>query len=88
MQSIVISVEESASLSQVNAEVNFVKTKIFREKTDALLMENYQADLGLRNVREAVLKRDLKSLRRENILFRYAFKDLRIDCELFVLKFD
>ena len=45
-------------------------------------MANYQGDLGLQNVREAVLKRDIKLLRRENKLFRHVFKDLRVDSEL------
>ena len=45
-------------------------------------MANYQADLGLQNVREAVLKRDIKLLRRENKLFRHVFKDLRVDRDL------
>ena len=31
-----------------------------------LLMANYQSDSGLQNVREAVLRRDLNFLRREN----------------------
>ena len=51
-------------------------------------MDKYQADLGLRNVREAVLKRDIKLLRRDNKLFRHVFKDLCIDCELLFLKID
>ena len=50
----------------MNPEVNFVKIKTFREITDVLLMANYQADRGLQNVREAVVKRDMKLLRREN----------------------
>ena len=82
LQSIISSVEESASSSAVNPEVKFIKVKTFREITDGLLMSNYQADLGLQNVREAVLKRDLKLLRRENKLFRHVFKDLRMDREL------
>ena len=43
---------------------------------------NYQADCGLQNVREAVLRRDIKLLKRENKLFKHVFKDLRVDRDL------
>ena len=82
LQSIVSSVEESASSSKLNWEVKVVKVKTFRKITDGLLMANFQGDLGLQNVREAVLKRVIRLLRRENKLFRHVFKDLRVDCEL------
>ena len=45
-------------------------------------MANYQANRGLQNVRYAVLRRDIKLLRREDKLFRHVFKDLRVGCEL------
>ena len=45
-------------------------------------MANYQADRGLQNVREAVLRRDINLLRKENKLYRHVFKDLRVDREL------
>ena len=34
-----------------------------------MLMANYQSDSGLQNVREAVLRRDVNFLRKENKLF-------------------
>ena len=51
LQSIISSVEESASSSAVNPEVKFIKIKAFREITDGLLMSIYQADIGLQIVR-------------------------------------
>ena len=51
LQSIISSVEENASSSAVNPEYKFIKVNTFREITDGLLMSNYQADLGLQNVR-------------------------------------
>ena len=44
-------------------------------------MANYQADYGLQNVREAVLRRDVKLLKREK-QFKHVFKDLRVDRDL------
>ena len=84
LQSIVSSIEESSSASQVNPEpeVKFVKVKTFKEITDGLLMSNYQADLKLQNVRDAVLRRDINLLSKENKLYRHVFKDLRVDREL------
>ena len=84
LQSIVSSIEESSSTPQVNPEpeVKFVKVKTFKEITDGLLMSNYQADLKLQNIRDAVLRRDINLLSKENKLYRHVFKDLRVDREL------
>ena len=51
-------------------------------------MAHYQAGVGLQNVREAVLERDIKSLRGENKLFRHVFEDLCVDHELLFSKID
>ena len=82
LQSIVSSVEESSSATQITPEINFLKVKTCKEITDGLLMANYPADRGLQNVRDAVLRRDINLFRRENKLFRHVFKDLRVDREL------
>ena len=59
IQSSVTSVEDASTSAQINPELSFVKVKTFKEITDGLLMANYQADRGLQNVREAVLRRDI-----------------------------
>ena len=65
LQSTVSSTEESSSASQINPGVKFVKVKTYNEFTDGLLMANYQVDLRLQNVREAVLRRDIIFLSRD-----------------------
>ena len=45
-------------------------------------MSNYQADRGLQNDREDVLRRNITVRRKENTLFRHVFQDLRVDWEL------
>ena len=62
------SVEEASTSAQINPEITFVKVKTFKEITDELLMANYQADRGLQNVREAVLRRDINLLRKKQII--------------------
>ena len=74
--------EEASTSAKINPEITFVKVKTFNEITDGLLMAIYQADRGLQNVREAVLRRDINLLRKGNKLFRHVFKDLRVDREL------
>ena len=45
-------------------------------------MANYQADCSLQNVRDAILRRDIKLSKRENKLFRHVFNNSRVDREL------
>ena len=82
LQSIISSFEECSLPENLNSEIKIVPVKTFKEIHDGLLMANYQADYGLQNVREAVLRRDVKLLKRENKLFKHVFKDLRGDRDL------
>ena len=82
LQSIISSVEECSLPEKLDSEIKIVPVKTFKEINDGLLMANYQADYGLQNVREAVLRRDVKLLKRENKLFKHVFKDLRVDRDL------
>ena len=67
--------------------VIFVKIKTFCEITDGLLMDNYQANVGLQNVK-VVLKTDIKLLCGENKLFCHVFEDFRVDPEILFSKID
>ena len=84
IQSIVSSIEENNPPTSTEhlLEVKFLKEKTFKEINDIMLMANYQSDSGLQNVREAVLRRDVNVLRKENKLFNPVFKDLTVDREL------
>ena len=84
IQSIVSSIEENnpSTSTEHLTEVKFLKIKTYKEINDIMLMANYQSDSGLQNVREAVLRRDVNFLRKENKLFKPVFKDLRVDREL------
>ena len=84
IQLIISSIEEnnpSTSTEQL-PEVKFPKVKTFKEINYIKLLANYQSDSGLQIVREAVLRRDVNCLRKENKLFKPVFKDLRVDREL------
>ena len=84
IQSIVSSIEENNPCTSTDhlPEVKFLKVKTIKEINDITLMANYQSDSGLQNVREAVLRRDVNFLRKENKLFKPVFKYLRVDREL------
>ena len=84
IQSIVSSIEENnpSTSTEHSPEVKFLKVKTIKEINDIMLKANYQSDSGLQNVREAVLRRDVNFLRKENKLFKPVFKDLRVDREL------
>ena len=84
IQSIISSIEENnpSTSTEHLPEVKFPKVKTFKELNDIMLLANYQSDSGLQNVREAVLRRDVNCLRKENKLFKPVFKDLRVDREL------
>ena len=84
IQSIVSSIEENnpSTSTEHLPEVKFLKVKTFKEMNDIMLMANYQSDSGFQNVREAVLRRDVNFLRKENKLFKPVFNDLRVDREL------
>ena len=84
IQLIVSSIEENnpSTSTERLPEVEFLKVKTLKEINDIMLMANYQSDSGLQNVREAVFRRDVSFLRKENKLFKPVFKDLRVDREL------
>ena len=78
IQSIISSIDKNnpSTSTEHLPEVKFLKVKTFKEMNDIMLMANYQSDSGLQIVREAVLRRDVNFLRKENKLFKPVFKDL------------
>ena len=71
LQSILSSVEESSMAGIINPGIELVKVENYKEITDGILMDNYQADSRLRNVGDAVLTRDNNLLSQNNKLYRH-----------------